>query len=89
MSGLGLFDVIGLVGVVVYVAAYFCVQVLNHSPTARLAVALNVIGPLCLLVSLAGAFNLASFLSQCFWLALTLIGWWRSRRLHGAAPASR
>jgi hypothetical protein len=89
MSGFGLFDLIGLVGVVVYVAAYFCVQVLNHSPTGRLAVVLNVVGPLCLLVSLAGAFNLASFLSQCFWLALTLIGWWRNRRLHDATVGSR
>jgi hypothetical protein len=89
MSNFGLFDVVGIAGVVVYVAAYFCVQMLNHSPTGRLAVALNVIGPLCLLVSLAGAFNLASFLSQCFWLALTLIGWWRNRRLHGATAVNR
>jgi hypothetical protein len=89
MNTFGLLDVVGLVGVVVYVAAYFCVQVLNHSPRGRLAVALNVIGPLCLLASLADTFNLASFLSQCFWLVLTVIGWWRNRRLHGAVAGNR
>jgi hypothetical protein len=80
MSSLGLLDLIGLVGVVAYVAAHFSVQVLHHPPAARLVVWLNVIGPACILVSLIGAFNLASFLTQCFWLGLTLVGWWRNRR---------
>jgi len=77
MMNIGLLDAIGLCGVAVYVAAHFCVQVLHHSPTARLSIALNLIGPLCVLASLAGAFNLASFLSQCFWFGLTLLGWLR------------
>ena len=77
---LSLLDLIGLVGVVAYVAAHFLVQVLHHSPADRPAVVLNVVGPACMLVSLAGSFNLASFLSQCFWLGLTLVGWWRRRR---------
>ncbi|PZX34047.1 conserved hypothetical protein; putative membrane protein [Cupriavidus phytorum] len=80
MASLGLTDATGLVGVAAYVAAHFAVQVLHKSPTGRLAVVLNVIGPSCILISLAGAFNLASFLTQCFWLALTLLGWWRNRR---------
>ncbi|WP_298231260.1 hypothetical protein [uncultured Azohydromonas sp.] len=44
-----------------------------------------VVGPACILVSLAHTFNLASFLTQCFWLGLTLVGWWRSRRLRRSA----
>ncbi len=80
MASLGLTDAFGLVGVAGYVAAHFAVQVLHRSPTGRLAVALNVLAPSCILVSLTSAFNLASFLTQCFWLALTLIGWWRNRR---------
>ncbi|WP_011301937.1 MULTISPECIES: CBU_0592 family membrane protein [Cupriavidus] len=80
MASLGLTDATGLVGVAAYVAAHFAVQVLHKSPTGRLAVALNVIGPVCILVSLTDAFNLASFLTQCFWLGLTLLGWWRNRR---------
>jgi hypothetical protein len=79
MTYLSLTDATGLVGVAAYVAAHFAVQVLHASPTGRLAIALNVIGPACILVSLTGAFNLASFLTQVFWLALTLAGWWRRR----------
>jgi hypothetical protein len=80
MSSLGILDLIGLVGVVAYVAAHFLVQVMRRSPAGRTTVVLNIVGPACMLVSLAGSFNLASFLSQCFWLGLTLAGWWRRRR---------
>jgi hypothetical protein len=89
MTSLSLTDATGLVGVVAYVAAHFAVQVLHASPTGRLAVALNVIGPVCILVSLTGAFNLPSFLTQVFWLGLTLVGWWRRRRPTPAMPAPR
>jgi len=82
MASLGLTDATGLVGVAAYVAAHFAVQVLHKSPTGPLAVVLNVVGPACILVSLTDAFNLASFLTQCFWLGLTLLGWWRNRRKH-------
>ena len=89
MTSLSLTDATGLVGVVAYVAAHFAVQVLHASPTGRLAVALNVIGPVCILVSLTGAFNLPSFLTQVFWLGLTLVGWWRRRRPAPAMPVTR
>jgi hypothetical protein len=84
MTSLSLTDATGLVGVAAYVAAHFAVQLLHASPTGRLAVALNVIGPACILVSLVGAFNLASFLTQVFWLGLTVAGWWRRRRAQQA-----
>lgn len=79
MNSLGLLDLIGLVGVLAYVAAHFSVQVMHRSPGSRAVVLLNIVGPACILVSLAGALNLASFLTQCFWLGLTLVGWWRRR----------
>jgi hypothetical protein len=56
------------------------VQVRHESPRSGRIVALNVIGPLCVLVSLIGAFNISSFFSQSLWLLLTLAGWWKSRR---------
>ena len=89
MTSLSLTDATGLVGVAAYIAAHFAVQVLHASPTGRLAVALNVIGPACILVSLTGAFNLPSFLTQVFWLGLTVVGWWRRRRPAPAVPVTR
>lgn len=80
MASLGFTDVVGLVGVAAYVVAHFGVQVLHKSPTGAFTVRLNLIGPICLLISLMGSFNLASFLSQFFWLVLTLMGWWRSKQ---------
>jgi phage shock protein PspC (stress-responsive transcriptional regulator) len=80
MSSLGILDFIGLFGVAAYVTAHFLVQVLHHSPAGRTAVALNVVGPACMLASLTESFNLPSFLAQLFWLVLTLVGWWRRRR---------
>jgi len=73
-------DLIGLVGVAVFLVAYFVVQVLRRPPSGGLAVTLNLIGPVCMLFSLRQDFNLASFVSQWCWMALTLVGWWRSRR---------
>lgn len=80
MAGLSLLDALGLLGCAAYVAAHYLVQVLHWPPVARTPVLLNILGPALMLVSLAGAFNLASFLSQCFWLALTLLGCWRRRQ---------
>ena len=73
-------DLIGLAGVAIFLVAYFIVQVLRQPPSGRMAVTLNLIGPVCMLVSLRQDFNLASFVSQWCWLLLTLVGWWRSRR---------
>lgn len=87
MLGLSLLDVLGLLGCAAYVAAHCLVQVLHWPPSGRAVVLLNVAGPALMLVSLAGAFNLASFLSQCFWLVLTLAGCWRRRQGRLRAPA--
>ncbi len=90
MASLGFTDVVGLVGVAAYVSAHFGVQVLHKSPTGPFAVRLNMIGPICILISLMGSFNLASFLTQFFWLALTAMGWWRTKQAGRpvAEPAS-
>lgn len=80
MIRLGVLDLVGLCGVCAYVVAHFLVQVRHESPRSCRIVALNVVGPLCVLVSLIGAFNISSFFSQSLWLLLTLAGWWKSRR---------
>lgn len=80
MIRLGLLDLVGLCGVGAYVVAHFLVQVRHESPRSGRVTALNVVGPLCVLVSLLGAFNISSFCSQSMWLLLTLAGWWKNRR---------
>ncbi len=80
-------DLIGLLGVAAYMSGYFAVQVLGHPPNGRLAIALNVIGPICLLVSLSQQFNLASAIAQTLWLLVTLAGWWRGGRRRRAEAA--
>ena len=80
MIRLGLLDLVGLCGVGAYVVAHFLVQVRHESPRSGRIVALNMTGPLCVLVSLIGAFNISSFVSPPLWLLLTLAGRWTSRR---------
>lgn len=80
MIRLGVLDLVGLCGVCAYVVAHFLVQVRHESPRSRRILALNIVGPVCVLVSLIGAFNISSFFSQSLWLLLTLTGWWKSRR---------
>lgn len=79
MIQLGPLDLVGLTGVCAYVVAHFLVQVRHESPLSQRVVVLNVAGPICVLVSLIDAFNIASFLSQSMWLVLTLVGWGRYR----------
>jgi hypothetical protein len=69
-----IYDVIGLCGVLAYIGAYFGIQILRMKPGSTAYGALNVAGPVLTLVSLSHAFNLASFLTQTFWLAITLAG---------------
>jgi hypothetical protein len=91
MASLGFTDVVGLVGVAAYVTAHFAVQVLHKPPAGAFVVRLNLVGPICIMISLMGAFNLASFLSQFFWFALTLLGWWKNvqaGRLVAEAPSA-
>jgi hypothetical protein len=75
-----MYDLIGLIGVVAYLAAYFGVQLMGWSPESPRYFALNALGPACILVSLTHSFNLASFVTQCTWLLVTFFGWWRTLR---------
>ena len=74
-----MYDVIGLCGVLAYVGAYFGMQVLHMKPGGTTYGALNVAGPVLMLVSLSQSFNLASFITQTFWLLITLAGMARKK----------
>jgi hypothetical protein len=79
-ANLNLYDISGLCGVAAYIGAYFGVQVGRLKPESIAFSVLNLIGPLLVLVSLTDAFNLASFVAQSFWVAITLLGLFRRYR---------
>lgn len=89
-TDLNWYDVSGLCGVAAYIGAYFSVQVGRLKPESAVYSALNLIGPLLVLVSLTDAFNLASFIAQSFWIAITLLGLFRRYRAcaNGRRPGS-
>ena len=78
--GVSLPDAVGLVGVVLILLAYAGVQS-GRLPAAdwRFS-AVNGLGAALILVSLAFAFNLASFVIEIAWLAISLWGLWRAWR---------
>lgn len=73
-------DLIGLFGVALILIAYWALQ------TERLAAedwrfsAVNGLGALLIMVSLYFTFNLASFVIEVFWLAISLFGLWKAWR---------
>ena len=72
-------DIVGLAGVAAYLSAYGLLQLgILKLEDLRYAL-LNALGALLILYSLALDFNLASFVTQTAWLALTIIGYIRSR----------
>ena len=73
-------DVIGLIGVALYVAAYAGLQLGMLGLADLRYTALNAVGGLAVLYSLVWAFNLAAFVTQVLWLVFTFVGLWRTRR---------
>jgi hypothetical protein len=64
-------DVIGIIGVLCYQAAYAGLQFGRLQRDDRSYVLLNLFGPICLLYSLLFHFNLAAVISQFLWLAFS------------------
>ena len=87
-SAISVSDAIGLVGVVAYLLAHGLVQFGRIRLGGVRYAGLNILGSLLLLYSQIGNFNLAGFVSQATWLALTVAGFWHAARSRGG-PAQR
>jgi hypothetical protein len=78
-----LFDLAGLVGVLLIVIAYLLLQ-LDKLPSSSLTFSLlNAAGSLLIMVSLIFKFNASAFLIEVFWFLISLIGlmkWLISRK---------
>ena len=72
-------DVIGAIGVALIVVTYFALQTGRLKTGLRYSL-LNGVGAAMILYSLIFDFNLAAFLVEFFWLAISLYGIYRSMR---------
>lgn len=83
------YDVVGLLGTLMILAAYFLLQARRLSGTGVAYPTLNLFGAAGVLVSLAGTFNLSVFLLEVAWILVSAYGIWqalkarRSARGHG------
>ncbi|HJV26828.1 MAG TPA: hypothetical protein VJ673_14160 [Aromatoleum sp.] len=73
-------EIVGLFGVACYQIAYFAIQLTRIDPNDGRIVALNVLGPITLIYSLMHDFNLPSLVAHLAWLAITVVGFVKSRR---------
>jgi CRP-like cAMP-binding protein len=77
MSGLPLgttSELVGLVGALVYIGAYFAMQLGLLAGQSYLYAGLNIVAAGCVLVSLRETFNLSSALIQTVWIAISVVG---------------
>lgn len=85
MSIAELANVIGLLGTASVVGAY-CMMQMDRLDTRGLAFNLiNLVGAICLFLSLLVHFNLASFVIEVFWIAASLWGLRQYYRRRNAA----
>lgn len=73
-SVLTLSDIVGYAGVALVVGTYFLSQVGKMDSTRTLYPALNAVGALLILYSLAHRPNPPSIVIEFFWLAISIVG---------------
>lgn len=73
-------DAIGLIGVGIILVTYAALTLEKMDPKGWLYSAGNGIGAVLILISLYYSFNLASFVIEIAWLAISLFGLWKAWR---------
>jgi len=74
LASLDIFQVIGFVGMIFIVFAYFLLQTGTYDTQSLKFQLINLIGAVLLLISLCVHFNLGSFIIEVFWIFITLYG---------------
>lgn len=72
------YDLVGLAGTLMILAAFFLQQIGKLSGTALAYQAMNLFGAAGILVSLLGAFNMAVFLLEAAWVLVSAYGIFRT-----------
>ncbi|WP_321468276.1 CBU_0592 family membrane protein [Halarcobacter sp.] len=73
-----IFQLIGFIGMVFVVVAYFLLQTEKKKITSWTYQVLNLIGAILLLISLFVHFNLGSFIIEIFWIIITILGMYKN-----------
>ena len=74
-----IFQIIGFIGMLFVVYAYFLLQALKVEHSSLKFQTLNLIGAILLIISLLVHFNLGSFLIEVFWIIITIYGIMKNR----------
>ncbi|MEM1397876.1 MAG: hypothetical protein AAGH38_10585 [Pseudomonadota bacterium] len=69
-----IFDAIGIFGVILVLMSYFLLQAERLRSDGVRYLLMNAIGAVLILVSLLKTFNLASFVIEICWLAISIYG---------------
>ena len=82
MTPLDLYDILGLTGAALFLAAFGGVQLEKLNPHRPPALLMNLTGAILILVSLAHDFNLAAFFLESVWGLISIYGLikWAVRR---------
>lgn len=81
-------DLVGLVGVILILIAYYLLQAEKYSASDSGYLKLNVIGSALLLFSLCYNWNLSSVIIEIIWLVISVWGIFRSNRQRMSARVS-
>ncbi len=68
------YDIVGSIGVMMIIGAYFLLQLQKISSTSIPYSLLNAVGASLVLISLYFDFNFPSFIIEFFWLVISLFG---------------
>ena len=72
-----LFNVIGTIGVICCLAAFYLVQSERTSPQQMIYPVLNLVGAILLLISLLWSWNTPSVLIEIAWISISVYGIYR------------
>ncbi|MCJ8326354.1 MAG: hypothetical protein MJK08_04545 [Campylobacterales bacterium] len=75
-----IYQIIGFVGMVFIVWAYYILQMGKYSHESLYYQLLNLTGAILLLISLCVHFNLGSFIIEVFWIIITLYGMYKNKQ---------
>lgn len=75
-----LYDIVGLMGVSSILVAYLLLQSGKLSSNTYLFQLMNLLGALCIIISLMHFWNFSSFVIEICWLGISLWGIWKVYR---------